>query len=166
METTGIIRKIDDLGRIVLPKELRTVMNINSGDDFLILIEDNKLILEKYFRLKNYKEEILKLINCFVNNYDNKILLIIDNRIVNNNEVIDSKLQLIIKERKIYTNELILDNQISPNTQIKGRYVLYPIVINSDILGAIIMIGLEDCKELLKKSKLLNDLIKNIFANM
>ena len=37
MNPTGIIRKIDDLGRIVLPKELRRHLNINTGDDFQII---------------------------------------------------------------------------------------------------------------------------------
>lgn len=42
MQTTGIIRKIDELGRIVLPKELRKYLNINPGDDFQITIENEK----------------------------------------------------------------------------------------------------------------------------
>ena len=45
MKTSGIIRKIDELGRIVLPKELRKYLNINPGDDFQINIEDQKIIL-------------------------------------------------------------------------------------------------------------------------
>ena len=44
MQTTGIIRKIDELGRIVLPKELRRYLNINPGDDFQITIENEKII--------------------------------------------------------------------------------------------------------------------------
>ena len=51
MQTTGIIRKIDELGRIVLPKELRKYININPGDDFQIKIENEKIILEKKKRL-------------------------------------------------------------------------------------------------------------------
>ena len=64
MKTTGIVRKIDELGRIVLPKELRKCLNINTGDDFQIRVEDEKIILEKYSYLKNYEQEILKIINC------------------------------------------------------------------------------------------------------
>ena len=66
MKTTGIVRKIDELGRIVLPKELRKCLNINTGDDFQIRVEDEKIILEKYSYLKNYEQEILKIINCFI----------------------------------------------------------------------------------------------------
>ena len=45
MINTGIIRKIDDLGRIVLPKELRKNLNINSGDDLQIIIDNEKIIM-------------------------------------------------------------------------------------------------------------------------
>ena len=59
MQTTGIIRKIDELGRIVLPKELRKYLNINPGDDFQITIENEKIILEKYSRLQNEELELI-----------------------------------------------------------------------------------------------------------
>ena len=49
MSNSGIIRKIDNLGRIVLPKELRYALNINSGDDFEIYINGEEIILKKYF---------------------------------------------------------------------------------------------------------------------
>ena len=47
MNKTGIIRKIDELGRIVLPKELRKTLNIKAGDDLLISIESNSF--QEYF---------------------------------------------------------------------------------------------------------------------
>ena len=65
MKNIGIIRKIDELGRIVLPKELRKTLSINSGDDFQITIDNEKIILEKYSRLENYEDKILEIINCF-----------------------------------------------------------------------------------------------------
>ncbi len=49
MKATGIVRKIDDLGRIVLPKELRRTMNINKKDPMEIYVEgDGTIILKKY----------------------------------------------------------------------------------------------------------------------
>ena len=53
---SGIVRKIDDLGRIVIPKELRKSLNIKNSDDLEIKITDNKIILEKYYRLQNLKD--------------------------------------------------------------------------------------------------------------
>ena len=48
MKSTGIVRKIDKLGRIVLPKELRHILNINQKDPIEIFLEDNHVILKKY----------------------------------------------------------------------------------------------------------------------
>lgn len=48
MKSTGIVRKVDELGRIVLPIELRRVMNIQIKDSLEIMTEDDKIILKKY----------------------------------------------------------------------------------------------------------------------
>lgn len=49
MKSTGIVRAVDELGRIVLPKELRISMDINKkGDSVEIFIDDDKIILKKY----------------------------------------------------------------------------------------------------------------------
>ena len=48
MKATGITRKIDELGRIVLPIELRRSLNIGEKDALEIYVEDEKIILKKY----------------------------------------------------------------------------------------------------------------------
>ena len=48
MKATGIVRKIDDLGRIVLPKELRKTMNIDKKDPMEIYVDEDSVILKKY----------------------------------------------------------------------------------------------------------------------
>ena len=48
MKATGIVRRIDDLGRIVIPKEIRRSMRIREGDAMEIFLEDNRICLEKY----------------------------------------------------------------------------------------------------------------------
>ncbi|MFW6021919.1 MAG: AbrB/MazE/SpoVT family DNA-binding domain-containing protein [Halanaerobiaceae bacterium] len=48
MKATGIVRKIDDLGRIVLPKELRKTMNIDKKDPMEIYVDEDTVILKKY----------------------------------------------------------------------------------------------------------------------
>ncbi|MBE6639099.1 MAG: AbrB/MazE/SpoVT family DNA-binding domain-containing protein [Ruminococcaceae bacterium] len=48
MKSTGIVRPIDQLGRIVLPKELRETLNISPKDSLEIFIENEKIILKKY----------------------------------------------------------------------------------------------------------------------
>ena len=48
MKTTGIIRNVDNLGRIVLPVELRRSLNIDLRDPLEIYVEGDKIILKKY----------------------------------------------------------------------------------------------------------------------
>ena len=48
-KATGIVRKLDDLGRIVLPKELRTTMSLAEGDGLEIFVDsEGEIILKKY----------------------------------------------------------------------------------------------------------------------
>ena len=48
MKSTGVVRKLDDLGRIVSPIELRRTMDIGLRDTLEIFVEDDKIILKKY----------------------------------------------------------------------------------------------------------------------
>lgn len=49
MKATGIVRRIDDLGRIVIPKEIRRTCNLREGDPMeLYLGEDDAIVLKKY----------------------------------------------------------------------------------------------------------------------
>ena len=48
MKSTGIIRKVDDLGRIVLPIELRRTLDIAERDELEIFMENNRIVLQKY----------------------------------------------------------------------------------------------------------------------
>jgi transcriptional pleiotropic regulator of transition state genes len=47
MKSTGVVRKIDELGRIVLPSELRRVFALHEGDELEISVEGERVILEK-----------------------------------------------------------------------------------------------------------------------
>lgn len=48
MKETGIVRRLDELGRITLPIELRRTLNITERDSLEISVENNKIILTKY----------------------------------------------------------------------------------------------------------------------
>lgn len=48
MKATGVTRRVDELGRIVLPKELRRTLGIVEKDPIEIFVEDEKIILQKY----------------------------------------------------------------------------------------------------------------------
>ena len=48
MTSTGIVRRIDSVGRFVLPIELRRTLDIDDNDSLEIFVEDNTIILKKY----------------------------------------------------------------------------------------------------------------------
>lgn len=48
VKATGIVRKVDELGRLVLPKELRSTFNIEEKDSLEIYVDGDKIILRKY----------------------------------------------------------------------------------------------------------------------
>ena len=48
MKSTGIVRRVDELGRVVLPIELRRTLDINEKDALEIYVEGNTVILKKY----------------------------------------------------------------------------------------------------------------------
>lgn len=48
MISTGIVRRVDDLGRVVIPKEVRRAMKIKDGDPLEIFRDKDKLVLAKY----------------------------------------------------------------------------------------------------------------------
>ena len=48
MKSTGIVRRLDELGRITLPIELRRTLDVNERDPLEIFVEENKIILQKY----------------------------------------------------------------------------------------------------------------------
>ncbi|MDR3216087.1 MAG: AbrB/MazE/SpoVT family DNA-binding domain-containing protein [Clostridiaceae bacterium] len=53
METTGIVRRIDELGRIVIPKEIRRTMRIREGEELEILMGQGELVFRKFSAIKN-----------------------------------------------------------------------------------------------------------------
>lgn len=96
MKSTGISRKIDDLGRIVIPKEIRNNLNINVDDEVEIYIEDKKIILEKYSKLDNLKSLIDIIIKNTLKITKNEIIITDKEKYMNNNNKIPDELLNII----------------------------------------------------------------------
>ena len=56
MKNTGIVRKIDRLGRIVIPKEIRNTLRILDDDNLELLIDGENIVLKKYSYMKNFAD--------------------------------------------------------------------------------------------------------------
>ena len=57
MKYTGIVRRIDDLGRVVIPKEIRRNLKIREGDPLEIIINDDMVCFKKYVIMPNLARE-------------------------------------------------------------------------------------------------------------
>lgn len=62
-----MVRRIDDLGRIVIPKEIRKQLGIEDGDPLEIFINEDKIVLRKYSVSIGFKELVRRLNNEFSN---------------------------------------------------------------------------------------------------
>ena len=63
MKATGVVRRIDDLGRIVIPKEIRRNFKINEGDSLEIFVDSVGIILKKYSLLDNMVQNATILVD-------------------------------------------------------------------------------------------------------
>ena len=167
MKATGIIRRIDDLGRIVIPKEIRKKLKINEGESIEIYVDNEEhIVLQKYSNLKNIEEISQKLTeaiysiakdNVVITDNENVIAVSGKNRKELLNKRISNELINIIKKR----NNIILDNiDIVDNINIKGNYKINVITKNGDVKGSLILIADEITKE---KEQIIN--VNTIFLN-
>ena len=161
MKSTGIVRKIDELGRIVIPKEIRNVLSIHSNDDLEIFIDNMKIVLKKYEKsdnILNYSNNIVKIIDEKLNI---KVFVTNKEKIITagnfKNKELDSKLLELIEERKRY--ESINKETIN---KISGYFVIYPIIVESDILGLLMF-----AKETVftNEEKILTNIILKLIEN-
>lgn len=67
MKTTGMSRRIDNTGRIVIPREIRKQLGIRSGDQIEIFTHDNEIILRKYDVAIGLEELVRRLYDEFTN---------------------------------------------------------------------------------------------------
>lgn len=70
MKATGIVRRIDDLGRVVIPKEIRRTASIREGDPLEIFIdEDGGVVFKKY--IPDYRDDLMVTLQDAADYYDN-----------------------------------------------------------------------------------------------
>ena len=58
MKATGFVRRIDDLGRVVIPKEVRRILNIREGDPLEVYVDSNMVILTPYAPWKDMSDQV------------------------------------------------------------------------------------------------------------
>lgn len=144
---SGIVRKIDDLGRIVIPKELRKSLNIKNSDDLEITITDDKIILEKYYRLKNLKNTLNKYFKMLDKFLDSDFIISDkENILLTSKEYFDlkdtklsNKIIELLDYRKPVLENSFTSLKLTSDIELNKNYYFYPIIIDTDILGSIII---------------------------
>ena len=95
MRKTGVTRKLDELGRIVIPKEIRNNFKIEEGDQIEFYLNNNEIVIKKPSPLNGLDDEIYKLFQIYNLKFHNSIA-IVDNNILligygkHLNKIIDS----------------------------------------------------------------------------
>lgn len=75
MKTTGMVRRIDELGRIVIPKEIRKQLMMKEGESISFSLEDDKIILTKYSLLNKLSPVIQSLLDGLYQKYHNTMIV-------------------------------------------------------------------------------------------
>ena len=174
MKTTGIIRRIDDLGRIVIPKELRRTLRIKNGDSLEIFVDHEDIILKKYSPMESFEEAATKYVDSF-------------NQVIKHNVIVCDKDKVIavsgnlkknylgksiseFTDRSIERRDSFVERQKKTFSFVEGiedfgYYSFSSIVSNGDTLGAVIIIStlapISESEE--KMAAILANLLSNKF---
>ena len=155
MKATGIIRRVDELGRIVLPKDIRRSLNLKVGTPLEIYIENKSLILKEYSQINNLKQNALDIVECISKNLECDCFITDNSKVICHcnkckfnieNCSITSALSNIIEERKtVYFNKTNSSKLklVSSDMQDYSSVIVCPILVNGDVLGSIVCLSNE-----------------------
>ena len=65
MKTTGVIRRIDELGRIVIPKEIRKSLRIKNGESLEVFLDGDSIILKKFSQIESLENISVDYVEAF-----------------------------------------------------------------------------------------------------
>ena len=146
MKTTGVIRRIDELGRIVVPKEIRKKLKIREGDNLDIFVSEDTVILRKYSPL-NDLETILKVLLDSYKRISNITVVVTDlTKIVASSKPeieVDSLITEIYNQLLSQKEQLTINKnfgvQITEDYKSNQNILIKPIVNYGDLFGSVIL---------------------------
>ena len=167
MKSTGVIRRIDELGRIVIPKEIRRNLGIHDGENVEIYTENDFIILKKHNRLSTLSELANKLSTIIYNEFNYKTIITDREKIITT-KGIQKKLEnlllppdylKIIEEREIKKEENYTFK--INNEELTGNFIFIPIISLNDSIGLIIMYSDVSLTNELAIGKLISHILAN-----
>ncbi len=156
MKATGVVRRIDDLGRVVIPKEIRKTLRIKEGDPLEIFTDkEGEIILKKYSPIgelsefaTEYAETLAKTtghIAC-ITDKDTVIAVSGGSKKEYLEQGISPELEQIMDEKENYTSQE--NNNVSipitkneNNAKKNNAQVVYPIIADGDVIGTVILLS-------------------------
>ena len=161
MKATGIVRRIDDLGRVVIPKEIRRTLRIREGDPLEIFTDrEGEIILKKYSPIgelstfaRQYAESLSQTVGCLVCvcDMDQIIAASGSGRKELQDQYISRSLEKLLGERKPVA-AAYGEKKYVPLTDVSGEAYAYevicPIICEGDVIGGVILLSKEEKKKL------------------
>ena len=134
MKSTGIVRRLDDLGRLVIPKEIRKQYHLKEGDSIEIYIDEERIVLEKYDTLSAKENDILKICETLEEIYKNKVYFV-HHKILGQEDA-NSK---FIEKCNVYRITPFKNERIFVDLEASG--VIYPIIIDGYWQGSFVILS-------------------------
>jgi AbrB family transcriptional regulator (stage V sporulation protein T) len=155
MKATGIVRRIDDLGRVVIPKEIRRTLRIREGDPLEIFTDrEGEIILKKYSPIGEltefageYVESLFETTRhiAIITDRDGVIAVSGSSKKDYSEKRLSPELEKIIESREIYmTNANAKPIRITANEFNPDNYtsqVIAPILAHGDPIGAVMLLS-------------------------
>ena len=143
MKETGVSRRIDELGRIVIPKEIRKNLRIHEGDQMEFYVEKEYVVLKKQSSLNGLDEDIEHLLEVLYRKIkQNVILTDLDKILYSLNDKTYIGLELTKRFKSILSNRKIYDGYILDivvNKSYNSDIYVLPLISNGDLYGSIIV---------------------------
>ena len=159
MKATGVVRRIDDLGRVVIPKEIRKTLRIKEGDPLEIFTDrEGGIILKKYSPIgeltefaAGYAETLSKTTGhiAFITDKDTVIAVSGGSKKEYLEQNVSDELEQLMEDKEVYTSKDNSDiampiTQNEKNEKKSNAQVVYPIISNGDTIGTVILLSKEE----------------------
>lgn len=170
--STGIVRRIDELGRIVIPKEIRKNLRIKNGDNLEIVVDGENITLKKYSQIENamdmaqvYAESFYQVLkyNVIVTDTDNIVAIAGNLKKKYINMGISESIERMIERRDTFVERKKKEIEISPGIKEFGYYTVSTIINNGDSIGAVIILSTET--PMLEQEEKLGMILANMLSN-
>ncbi len=139
MKATGIVRRLDDLGRLVIPKEIRKIYKLKEGDSIEFFVSDNKeIIIKKYQHLSEDFTQLENMIETYQDLFKSPLLFYGDDQFVSKHENFVSKQLTVstIEKLKVYSEETLNNIQMFEIDNTILSITVFPLVIDSLWVGS------------------------------